>query len=120
MIELFIPCLPPSVNSIYRSFRGRVCLSKTYKDFQTKMKDILEKRIDISPMTGPIALEVKFHISDRRKHDLDNLLKALIDTLQPICFADDNQIVSISAVKIMNCESSITLVKITESNVKIL
>jgi crossover junction endodeoxyribonuclease RusA len=52
------------------------------------------------PLTGALAVEVKLHPPDRRRRDLDNLLKALLDALQHAgVYADDSLIDRLSVEK---------------------
>lgn len=113
-IEFSFDDLPTSTNSLYRAYNGRVILSKKYREFKNTMKSMIES-LNIEPIEGDIALELDFYISDNRTHDLDNMLKSLIDTLQPSCFKDDNQIISIHCRKHSNCDKTYTSVRIAYS-----
>jgi Holliday junction resolvase RusA-like endonuclease len=42
---------------------------------------------------GPVELEVVCYFSDRRRRDLDNVLKAVADALNGVAYGDDSQIV---------------------------
>jgi len=45
-----------------------------------------------APLLGPLGIEFVFYRENRRKVDLDNLQKAMLDGLQGILFKDDSQI----------------------------
>lgn len=45
-----------------------------------------------NPLPGPLGIEFVFYREDRRKVDLDNLEKAMLDALQGILYVDDSQI----------------------------
>lgn len=47
---------------------------------------------------GPVKVELHFHRSDKRRCDLDNLIKLAWDSMNGVCFADDSQIVELHAV----------------------
>lgn len=44
------------------------------------------------PLLGPLGIDFTFYREDRRKVDLDNLEKAMLDGLQGVLFIDDSQI----------------------------
>lgn len=49
--------------------------------------------------SGNLMACMTFHISDRRRKDLDNLIKSVMDALNKIVYDDDSQIVRIIASK---------------------
>lgn len=55
-------------------------------------------QFDHRPLLGPLGIEFIFYREDRRKVDLDNLEKAMLDGLQGILFEDDSQIKEKKAV----------------------
>ncbi len=54
------------------------------------------KNLFPQPLTGPVALGVKFYFS-RRPGDLDNYVKAISDGLNGIAWQDDRQVVKLFA-----------------------
>lgn len=90
-VELILPW-PPSVNTYYRTFRGRIIISKAGREYR---KTVMEQRqkLPVDTMTGPVAVEIAAHRPDRRKRDLDNLGKASLDALTHAkIWVDDSQI----------------------------
>ena len=88
MIELNLP-YPPSVNT-YWGFRGsRRFLTKTANDFKL-IVNLASKRARFGD--DKVGLEILLHAPDRRRRDIDNVLKPLIDALQAAgVFDDDGQ-----------------------------
>jgi crossover junction endodeoxyribonuclease RusA len=84
--------LPPSVNTYWRNFQGRTILSKAARDYKQTVKDyVLLNKI---PYFGDARLQAIITIfpKDRRKQDLDNRLKSLLDSLGNAgVFEDDSQ-----------------------------
>jgi crossover junction endodeoxyribonuclease RusA len=82
---------PPSLNSYYRSYKGRVVISSDGKNYRTIVfalsrgfSSLGSKRLAVSVFANP---------PDKRKRDLDNLLKSLLDALEHAgLFDDDSQI----------------------------
>jgi len=97
-IDLVLPW-PPSANRYWRSFRGRMIVSKEAKDY-IKLVNSLYPEFGESTvyrteemLHGSIAAEFNFYPPDRRKRDLDNLLKISIDSMMKTgLFKDDSQI----------------------------
>jgi len=84
--------MPPSVNTYWRNFHGRTILSKAARDYKQTVKDyVLLNKI---PSFGDARLQAIITIfpKDRRKQDLDNRLKSLLDSLGNAgVFDDDSQ-----------------------------
>ena len=107
-----IPFLPPSVNSCYRSFRGRVCKSKSYTDYINRFDEYLKGK-DIKLIKGRVKIEITFYKKGARSYDLDNRLKSLIDSIKDILIEDDNMVVEINCKKFSNCLEDKTMLSIT-------
>lgn len=94
-VEMVLP-VPPSVNRYWRQGRaGIVYLSaeaQAYKD-AVRLTNIVNH-----PFAGPVALNLTV-FRPRKKGDLDNYLKALLDALKGIIYYDDDQVVEISAYR---------------------
>lgn len=74
--------LPPTVNTYYRNFHGRTILSKAARDYKQTVKEyVLLNKI---PYFGDARLQsiITIFPKDRRKQDLDNRLKSLLDSLE--------------------------------------
>jgi Holliday junction resolvase RusA-like endonuclease len=90
--------MAPSVNSLWRSARGRVWKSRRYvawlKESGWTLKLQKPKRI-----TGPVAVTVAAGKPDKRRRDLDNIAtKAVLDLLtQMAVIEDDRFVVKLSA-----------------------
>ena len=92
IIELTLP-YPPSVNHYWRRAGSRTIVSAQGRRFRKQVAAELAfervRRFD-----GRVAVRVIVHPPDRRRRDLDNVLKALLDALaQPGgAYRDDAQI----------------------------
>jgi crossover junction endodeoxyribonuclease RusA len=51
------------------------------------------------PITGPVAVRLVFVLKTKRKIDIDNLSKGVLDSLKDIVFGDDSDVVNLHAVK---------------------
>lgn len=78
--------LPPSVNHLYVRQGGRVRLSDAARDWREAAR--IATGIDLLP-DGPVAVRV---IVRGARHDLDNVLKALLDALNGAWWVDDSRV----------------------------
>jgi crossover junction endodeoxyribonuclease RusA len=91
MIELELP-YPPSVNHYWRRVGARTLISRGGRAFRQAVCSILAAR-GVRPLEGPLELAVDVFPPDRRRRDLDNLQKALLDALaHGGAYLDDSQI----------------------------
>lgn len=83
---------PPSVNHLYRNFRGRSILSKGGRQYHTdSLAAILEQ--ERHRFLGRVALEIRLYMPDRRKRDISNTVKILEDCLTHAgIWTDDEQV----------------------------
>jgi crossover junction endodeoxyribonuclease RusA len=51
----------------------------------------------VQPATGPVAVTLEFRTSTRRRVDLDNLVKLVLDAANGYAWADDAQVVELHA-----------------------
>ena len=88
---------PPSVNTYWRHARGRTYLSAVGRNYRELVRDrmpVFHRCWD----SEYLELIIDAHPPDRRKRDLDNILKSLIDGLMHAgAYHDDSQIKTIVA-----------------------
>lgn len=100
-INLSLP-LPPSVNSYWRhrvikNKNGKlypmVYVSKQGKDFQKAVRRIVRKEKKNKKLLGRLDIHIYVTLPDRRKRDIDNYLKALLDAMEKAdVYVNDNQV----------------------------
>ncbi|MFW6061885.1 MAG: RusA family crossover junction endodeoxyribonuclease, partial [Planctomycetota bacterium] len=71
---------PPSVNHYFRNVRGRTLISRQGREYRKAVCRLLADR-GLAPMQGPVGMLLQAHPPDRRRRDLDNLMKAVWDSL---------------------------------------
>ena len=86
---IIIPIMACSVNKYYRSWQGRVLISKDGREFKKEIDVYLN---NYKKIKGIIYLKLILHFKDKRKRDVDNYAKVLIDCLKNKLFEDDDQI----------------------------
>jgi Holliday junction resolvase RusA-like endonuclease len=100
----------PSVNSLYR---GRRFLTKEGKETKEAIGlEILSQVGSILPTEEQVSLEIKFYFGNKRKNDIDNRLKALLDCMTGYLYGDDSQIKELHVYKEYDKENPRTEIKI--------
>ena len=83
---------PPSVNHYWRHVGHRTLISRIGRAYRAQVLHDVEQ-LGLRAITGPIKLEVIATRPDRRRRDVDNLLKSLLDALDHAdVYEDDSQI----------------------------
>ena len=82
---------PPSVNRYYRVFRNRILISRDGRKYRmmvvSRLGGINRK------LTGEVSVEIDLYPPDRRRRDIDNPLKCLLDSMTHAgVYEDDSQI----------------------------
>lgn len=98
--EVALP-YPPSVNRMWRNFRGRTVLSGDGKAYKAEVQRLaLAKGAEL--ITGSLRLRVKLLPKTKKDGsasaivmDLSNCLKVAEDALQGVCYENDRQVESI-------------------------
>lgn len=95
-MRLTIP-YPPSANRIWRNARGRTILSKEALSFKRDVA-ILAKVARVKMLSGPVAVRMRV-FRPHKRGDLDNRIKAVLDSLNGIAWEDDEQVETILATR---------------------
>lgn len=90
-----LPC-PPSVNRYWRVFRGHPVLSAEARFYKKKVKALLHGKV--KKLTGDVVVTMAWYRPAKRG-DLDNIGKAILDSLKNIAFDDDKQVAVIHAYR---------------------
>ena len=97
MIILDLP-YPPTINHYYgRTRSGRVFIKAGGKAYRSQVIALLS---NYKGITGKVSMSVDIYPPDRRKRDVDNILKALCDALTHAgIYEDDSQIYKLLITK---------------------
>ena len=110
-MEFVLP-YPPSINHYWRRVGPRTLISREGRRFRERVTAILAA-LGIRPVHGRLAVHVDVFPPDRRRRDIDNCLKSLLDALQHGgAYADDSQIVRLTIEKCEPVEGGKTVVRI--------
>jgi len=95
MIATYQLPFPPSVNHYWRKWNNRMVISRTGREYRRAICGLLAGAGGPRkpPTGGRIALAMDAFPPDRRRRDLDNLPKAVLDSLTHAgVYEDDSQI----------------------------
>ena len=80
MLTLELP-YPPSANHHWRRVGARTLISREGRDFRRRVRSILAE-MGVRPSADRLTLRIDAHPPDRRRRDLDNIQKPLLDALE--------------------------------------
>lgn len=85
---------PPSMNRMWRSVRGRNILSKEGREYRENGLHVVSAQSPCRwPAEARLSVSITVYPPDRRRRDLDNMMKAPLDLLTHAgVYADDSQI----------------------------
>jgi len=84
---------PPSLNTAYPSTKtGRRILSKKGRAYQKEVWALCAQQ-KIKMLRGTVSITIQAYPPDRRKRDLDNLFKMILDSLQKAFIIEEDSLV---------------------------
>jgi crossover junction endodeoxyribonuclease RusA len=91
-IELVLPW-PPTVNTYWRAHAGRLILSAAGRRYRVAVAEQVLVARAAKRITDPVRVTIEASRPDRRRRDLDNVLKAVLDGLAHAgVYRDDEQV----------------------------
>jgi len=111
---IFLSSLPvPKNNRYIRRRNGRVFKPPKVVHWESRALWEIKQQVDGRCFTEPVSVEVYFFLPDRRKRDIDNMLKTLWDILEKAgVLANDNLIFETRTVKVPKSDTSGTVIAI--------
>lgn len=95
---------PPSVNHYWRHARGRHYISADGKAYRRQVCALVA-RDGCRALSVPAWVEIAWSPPDRRRRDIDNVLKALLDALGHAgLYVDDSQIHDLRVRRVGVCD----------------
>lgn len=105
---------PPSVNHYWRRVGARTLISREGRQYRTRIEHLLAAQ-RVQQVNGALAVRVTVHPPDRRRRDLDDTMKALLDALaHGGAYEDDSQIDRLEIVRGEVVAGGKVVVQITE------
>lgn len=111
-MQLELP-YPPSVNHYYRRAGAAVLISRAGRLYRKEVCLLLLAQ-RVRQLAGLLAVEVDLYPPDRRRRDIDNTQKALLDALQHAgLYADDSQIVDLHLRRKEPCQGGKAVLRVS-------
>lgn len=95
---------PLSVNQCYRTWRGRMLLSKPGREYKNIIEKVIKEQFLDEIIKENVKMKINLFFSDNRKRDCDNYQKPLIDCFNKNVLKDDSQIFDLRTIKHLGCE----------------
>lgn len=84
---------PPTMNTYWRAFKGRMILSERGRVFRTEVMANILQNGKPNTFKGRVRVQIEASPPDRRRRDIDNIVKPLLDALAHAgVYEDDCQI----------------------------
>jgi len=98
--EIILP-FPPSANTLYRTIiRGKRAIPIKSKEHRQFFQAVVASTAGVQQWAEEKALEVWLYLyRPRRVGDVDGPIKACLDSLNGIAWADDSQIVALHVIR---------------------
>lgn len=115
MIKLELP-YPPTVNHYYgQRPRGGRYIKQAGQAFRVEVLAVAMQSKACNYIIDDIEVDIEVYPPDKRKRDLDNINKALLDALESAgVFKDDSQIVKLISTKHKNVTGGKVIVRISK------
>ena len=90
---------PPSVNHYYRHVGPRVLISRDGRRYREVVVEMFRNE-KVVAYACPVEITIELYPPDKRRRDVDNSLKCLLDTLTHAgMYEDDSQIKKLTVTK---------------------
>lgn len=91
-----IPGKQVSTNHAYpRNKQGRRFLSTEGKDYKKMIGDLAKYTFPREISLEPLVVEIEYTFGDKRRRDINNYDKLIVDALEGVVYEDDKQIVEL-------------------------
>lgn len=113
MINLSLP-YPPTVNHYYRHVGYKTLISEAGREYRkTIAKLVLTADRSKLPLAGDLEMTIEVYPPDKRRRDLDNILKSLFDALEKArVYNNDSQIAKLHVIRCNVVTNGLVQVKI--------
>ncbi len=98
---VIVPGCPVPCGRPRSTLAGHVYMPERTRKFERLVRRMTAAVFD-APLEGPVSLHLTFVLPDRRRRDIDNLAKSIMDGMNGVAFVDDSQVVFHEAQKVVD------------------
>lgn len=112
-MNLSISINPLSYYQYLTQNRFRKYITKRGREYKRIIEDILSIfMIDKKVITGDCSVTLEFYHNNKRKNDVDNFAKPILDFMSDIIYVDDKQVIELHIYKKYDKENPRIVIKI--------
>ena len=98
---------PPSINHYWRRVGAKTLISREGRRFREEVVGRISQ-LKVKAISGPVRVQILACRPDRRRRDIDNILKSLLDALDHAgAYEDDSQIWKLSVEWALDMENQL-------------
>lgn len=109
MIRIKLKDTPPSTQHIYRHNGPRTYMTKEGSDCKESYQWEIKSQYKGKPLLDPISVVIELYWKDKRKRDVDNFNKLILDAGSGILWEDDSQITELIIRKFIGKKEGVDL-----------
>ena len=118
-MDITIPIIALSYYQYLTQNKFRKYITTKGREYKSKIEDILtEFMLDKEIKTGDCKVSLEFHHHTRRKHDVDNYAKCILDFMSNIVYLDDKQVQELNVKKFYDKENPRIVIRIEDSHIQ--
>ncbi len=102
-IKLILSMIPPSVNGIWINKPNGRYKSPKGKQFEKLANLEIKNQYKGKPINNQLKISINLFFKDKRKRDIDNYNKGILDAMTGIIYQDDSQIEELHVFKKIGC-----------------
>jgi len=91
-VDLVLPW-PPSMNTYWRNVNGRTIISAKGREYRQQVIAAVSAQKADRHLNRPLRVTIAAYRPDKRRRDLDNLLKALLDSMTHAGVIEDDSLI---------------------------
>lgn len=107
MVIKLLNIIPPSINHYWLGGGRRRYVSKRGVQFKKALALCAKGKVRL--ITDQVALSILWATKDKRRRDVDNILKPILDALNGVAYVDDSQVVELFVKKIQSTQDSLEI-----------
>jgi crossover junction endodeoxyribonuclease RusA len=114
-MDITINIIPISYYQYLSQNKFRKYITPKGRDYKRRIEEKLsEMMMDKEIINGNIRVTLQFFFNNKRKNDIDNYAKPILDFMSDIVYVDDRQIIELNLKKFYDKENPRIVIKVEE------